>query len=93
MREPNEVWDVMEECFGPVRTKSERMRRGKAVSELRAATVTAAELRIAYAYCERRFTHFSEFALCNWISRALKEHSESQDSRDTFLRLLRKEEK
>lgn len=93
MRERDEVWDVMEECFGQVRTKSERMRRGKAVAELHQADVTAEELRIAYAYCQKRFTHFSEFALCNWISRALKEHSESQDSRETFLRLLNKDTK
>lgn len=89
-RARNEIWDVMDECFGPTRTKKEATRRGKAVAELKDADVTPEELRIAYAYCEKRFTHFSEFALCNWLSRALKEHEDQRGSRDTFLRLLSK---
>lgn len=92
-RERNDLWDVMDECFGEVRTKSERTRRGKAVAELKQAAVTADELRIAYKYCETRFTHFTEFALCNWVSRAIKEHEEKNQTRDTFIRLLRKDEK
>lgn len=92
-RERNLIWDAMDECFGETRTKSERTRRGKAVAELNQAKVTPEELKIAYEYCAKRFTHFTEFALCNWLSRAIKEHDDSQAGRDTFLRLLKREEK
>lgn len=85
------LWDTLDECFGKVRTKSERGRRNAALKELREAGVTPDELRIAFYFCERRFTHFTEKALCNWLSRALHEEGENQDQRASFIRLLRKE--
>lgn len=90
---PDPIWDTMEDCFGKVRTKKEQVRRGKAVAELKEASVTPDELKIAYAYCEKKFTHFSEFALCNWLSRALKEHEDERGSRESFLRLLHDKQK
>lgn len=91
-RPRDELWDMMDKCFGPVRTKSERGRRNRAVVELRAADVTPEELKIAYNYCRSRFTHFTEIALCSWLSRALYEKEQEGERRETFIRLLGKED-
>lgn len=87
MREADVLWDELEKHFGPVRTKSERGRRNSAVGELRAAEVTPEEIEIVVDYCRRNFTHFSEGALCNWLSRALQENMERSNVRDLFQRM------
>lgn len=89
-RERDPIWDALTEHFGQVRTKDERGRRNAAVKQLREAEATPEEIKIAYEYCETRFTHFSEMALCNWFSRALHEASRT-GKREDFLRLLRRE--
>ena len=86
----DEIWDALEDEFGQVRTKSERGRRNRAVSELREAEVTQEEVRVAVEFCRRNFTHYTEVAVCSWLSRALHEGS-ANDKRDNFLRLLRKD--
>lgn len=87
-RPRDEVWDALEVEFGPVRTKSERGRRNLAVKELREAGATPEEIAICASYCRRNFTHFTEMALCNWLSRSLHEMKQQGASRDTFLRLV-----
>jgi len=82
------VWDVLTEAFGEARTKSERGRRNAAVRELRDAEVTPEEIRIAVAFCRRSFTHFTEMAVCGWLSRALHEEtSRGADVRSIFERM------
>lgn len=87
------IWDALTEAFGEVRTPSERGRRNRAVRELRSAQATPEEIAVAAEFCRRSFTHFSETALCNWLSRALREQNERDERRDTFLRLVRKDNK
>lgn len=72
----DEIWDALTEEFGEVRTASERGRRNRAVKELRQAKVTPDEIHTAVRYCRRNFTHFTEMAVCNWLSHALKEADE-----------------
>lgn len=86
------IWDALTEEFGPVRTKTERGRRNKAVGELRQADATPEEIQIAVAYCRRNFTTFTEMAVCSWLSRSLLEHDAAGDKRETFLRLLKPKE-
>lgn len=69
-RPQDEVWDLLEDLFGPVRTKTERSRRNRAVSELREAGATLLEIRQTYRYCQRKFTTFSEMAICSNLSAA-----------------------
>ena len=88
-RPPDEVWDTLTELFGEVRTKSERGRRNRAVGELRDAKATTEEIRVAYDFCKRNFTSFSEIALCNWLSRSLHEQAARGENRDSFLRLVK----
>lgn len=87
-RPRDEVWDALEEEFGPVRTKTERGRRNAAVKELKEAGATPAEIKICADYCRRNFTHFTEMALCSWLSRSLEEQKENGAARDTFIRLV-----
>lgn len=82
------IWDALTEEFGPVRTKTERGRRNRAVGELRQAEATPEEIKIAVAYCRRNFTTFTEMAVCSWLSRSLLEQQEQGGKRDAFLRLL-----
>lgn len=82
------IWDALTEEFGDVRTPSERGRRNRAVRELRIAEASPDEIKTAVAYCRRNFTHFTEMAVCNWLSRSLLEAREAGQTRDTFLRLL-----
>lgn len=70
----DEIWDKLEEEFGPVLTKTERGRRNRAVRELREAGLTPDQIGIGVDYCRRNFTQFTEIAVCGWISRALHEH-------------------
>ena len=84
----DEIWDALEESFGPVRTKSERGRRNRAVLELRQAKVTPGELKIAMDFCQRNFTHYTEVAICGWLSRALHEETtRGADVRSIFERM------
>lgn len=95
MPEPrtDEVWDALEKEFGAVRTKSERGRRNSAVKELREAGATPEEIAVAAEYCRRNFTHFTEKAVCSWLSRALEDQTASGVARDTFLRLVNRDTK
>lgn len=83
-READAIWDVLEEHFGAVRTKSERGRRNHVVRELRLAQATPEEVRTAIIFCERNFTHYTEGALCNWLSRALHEAGTESNVRQLF---------
>jgi hypothetical protein len=85
------IWDALEAEFGVVRTKSERGRRNSAVKELRDAGATVEEIKIAADYCRRNFTYFTEKALCLWLSKALEEQKQNGLSRDTFLRLVKRD--
>lgn len=58
------VWDTLEELFGPCRTSTERGRRNRAVRELREAGASADEIRTTFRYCQSKFTHFREMAIC-----------------------------
>lgn len=78
MRERDEVWDTLTECFGEVRTKDERSRRNAAVKQLKEAQATPEEIRLTYDYCQRSFSSFTELAICGWLSRAL--HESKQDA-------------
>jgi len=70
MRERDEIWDALDQHFGPVRTKSERGRRCVAVKELREAGATPDEIRIAYKFCQDSFSVFTEIALAQHFGRA-----------------------
>lgn len=72
-RPRDEIWDTLDELFGPVRTKPARSRRNAAVKELRDAGATPEEIRIAYDYCRMHFTTFTEMAVSAWLDRALHE--------------------
>jgi hypothetical protein len=69
-----EMFAVLDELFGPYRTKQEGRRRGIACNELLAAAATPEEVRITHDYCRRRFTAFTEMALLNHLSAAQREH-------------------
>ncbi len=84
---PDLLWDALDETFGPVRTKSERGRRNSVVKELRDAGATPEQVRIAYEYCRRTFTTFTEKALTAHFSRALHEQTETSNVRDIFDRM------
>lgn len=90
-REPDPLWDELARHFGDARTKDERARRNAAVKQLRDAEATPEEIRVTFEFCQARFTSFTEMALCGWLSRALHEASKT-DSREGFLRLLRRDE-
>lgn len=66
----DDIWDALEEHFGPVRTASERGRRNLAVKELREAGALKEEIGVAYRFCVESFTTFTELALAKHFSRA-----------------------
>jgi len=72
-REPDEIWDALDLRFGPVRTRAERGRRNVAVKQLREAGANPAEVEIAYQWCARNFTVFTEMALVSHFGRAQHE--------------------
>lgn len=72
-RERDVIWDQLDLHFGPVRTKGERGRRNVAVKELRDAGATPEEITIAFQWCEKSFTTFTEVALCQHFGRAQHE--------------------
>ncbi len=86
-RQRDELWDVLEELFGPVRTRSARGRRNVAIGDLREAGVTPPEVRVAYSWCKEKFTTFTEMALCSHLDRALHEQAGNQNVRDIFDRM------
>lgn len=84
----DEIWDALTDEFGPALTSRERSRRNGAVKELREAGVTPEQIKIAVAYCRRNFTQFSEYAVCNWIGRAVHEETQrGADVRSIFERM------
>jgi hypothetical protein len=88
-RPKDELWDVLTEHFGEVRTKTERGRRNRAARELREAGATAEEVQTVLEYCERNFTTFTEVACCGWLARALREKQE-EETPSNVLDLFRK---
>jgi hypothetical protein len=72
-REIDPIWDALDLHFGPVRTKGERGRRNVAVKELRDAGATPEEITIAYEWCKKSFTVFTEMALVQHFGRAQHE--------------------
>jgi hypothetical protein len=78
-REPDPLWDVMDELFGFCRTRQEASRRGRAVKELREAGATVEEVRTTYAYC-KRFPSFTEMAIVGHLSAALHAAQKPVDS-------------
>lgn len=87
MKPRDELWDALTAAFGEVRTKSERGRRNRAIRELREAEVTPHELEVTLDYCRSHFSHFTEMALCNWLSRALQEEGQRSNVRGIFDRM------
>lgn len=75
-RPRDEIWDVLVELFGEPLTKRAHGRRNQASKELRDAGLTPEQIRLAYDYCKRSFTQFTEMAVCMWIGRALHEQRE-----------------
>jgi hypothetical protein len=73
-RQPDPIWDALDLHFGPVRTKSERGRRNVAVKQLREAGADPAEIAVAYAWCAKTFTVFTEMALVSHFGRAQHEN-------------------
>lgn len=73
MREPDETWDALDLHFGPVRTKAERGRRNVAVKQLKEAGASPLEIAIAYEWCAKNFTVFTEMALVSHFGRAQHE--------------------
>jgi hypothetical protein len=72
-RPPDPIWDALDLHFGPVRTKAERGRRNLAVSQLREAGAIPEEIAVAYAWCAKNFTVFTEMALVSHFGRAQHE--------------------
>jgi hypothetical protein len=72
-RQRDEIWDQLDLHFGPVRTKGERGRRNVAVKELREAGATPEEVTVAYEWCKKSFTTFTEVAVCQHFGRAQHE--------------------
>jgi len=70
----DEIWDQLDLHFGPVRTKSERGRRNVAVKQLREAGATPEEVTVAYEWCAKTFTVFTEMALVAHFGRAQHEN-------------------
>jgi len=69
-RQRDPIWDALDLHFGPVRTNSERGRRNLAVKELREAGASPEEIRVAYLWCDKNFTTFTEMALVSHFGRA-----------------------
>lgn len=86
-RQRDELWDCLDDLFGPTRTRPEQSRRGKCVRELRYAGITVEEVRVTYSYCSRKFPSFTEMALLNHLSAALRdaERPSVQDAIDAIL--------
>jgi hypothetical protein len=72
-RPRDEIWDQLDLHFGPVRTKAERGRRNQAVKQLRDAGATPQEVTVAFEWCARTFTVFTEMALVAHFGRAQHE--------------------
>ena len=72
-RDRDPLWDQLDLHFGPVRTKAERGRRNAAVKELRLAGASPEEVTVAYQWCARTFTVFTEMALVSHFGRAQHE--------------------
>lgn len=74
-RPRDEIWDALEEHFGPVRDVGARGRRNAAVKRLRDAEATPEEIAVSFAWCQKSFanTVFTEMAVCMYLDRALHE--------------------
>jgi hypothetical protein len=80
-----EIFAVLDELFGPTRTRQEGRRRGIATNDLLAAAATPEEVRTTYHYCQRRFTTFTEMALLGHLSAAVRESERGTTKLDGFL--------
>lgn len=74
-RRRNELWDVIEELFGPCRTRQEATKRGMVVRELAQAAppATPDEVRVTYRFCAKHYSRFTEMALLTNLSAATQE--------------------
>jgi len=85
-RSPSDpVWDTLTDLFGEPRTQSERGRRNRAVKELHDAGASEQEIRWSYDYC-KRFTDFTEMAVCAHLTKAVAAQQRQGDVRELFRR-------
>jgi hypothetical protein len=87
-RPRDEVWDALDLHFGPVRTRAERGRRNVAVKQLKEAGASPEEIRIAFDWCQKSFTIFTEMALVSHLGRAL--HEDVKAAAPTPISLVRR---
>ncbi len=86
-RERNVIWDALDLHFGPVRAPQARSMRGKAVQELTEGRYTPEEIAIAYDWCSRNFSPFTEMALAKYIDRAIHENHVKENKPNVVLQL------
>ena len=87
MRARDEIWDQLDAHFGPVRTKAERGRRNAAVKQLREAGATPQEIALAYEWCARTFTVFTEMAIVSHFGRAQHEMRPAESTLSVLRRM------
>lgn len=75
-RPRDEIWDALEKHFGPVTNDAERGLRNQAVKLLRQSQATPEQIGIAYEWCKKSFTVFTEVAVAKYFSRSLHEWSQ-----------------
>jgi hypothetical protein len=87
-RDRDEIWDQLDLHFGPVRTKAERGRRNLAVKQLREGGATPEEVTVAYEWCAKTFTVFTEMALVSHFGRAQHESVKRVESPLSLVRRM-----
>jgi len=89
-RPRDEIWDALEERFGPVPSPSGRGLRNAAVRELREANATPEQIGIAFVWCQKSFgdTFFTEMAVAKYFGRALFEWSKPVESSLSVVRRM-----
>jgi hypothetical protein len=74
------IWDALEEHFGPVSNDANRGLRNAAVKLLRQSQATPEQIAIAFEWCKKNFTTFTEVAVAKYFDRALFEWSKPVES-------------
>jgi hypothetical protein len=75
-RERDEIWDQLEVHFGPVSNDANRSLRNQAVKLLRQSGATPEWIAIAYGWCQKNFTTFTEVAVAKYYDRALHDYAQ-----------------
>jgi hypothetical protein len=75
-RPRDEIWDALEVHFGPVSNDANRSLRNQAVKLLRQSEATPERIAIAYEWCRKNFTTFSEVAVAKYYDRAMHDYAE-----------------